>query len=128
MRKYLVILFALFSLNLFAQSASENAKPYYYYLQLHPFAWLGGKEWRGEICLDGFEPYIICDDNNERVAFTGPMQIVNFLSKIGWELVTFENVNGHFYYVFRKLVEKDEDARLGMNLLTSDEIKKAKKK
>ena len=95
---------------------------------MHPFAWVGGKEWRGDICLDSHEPYVICDDNNEKMTFSGPMQIVNFLSKIGWEFVSFENVNGHFYYIFRKLVTKDEDARLGMNLLTSDEIKKAKKK
>ena len=55
------------------------------------------------------------------------MQIVNYLSKIGWEIVTFENVSGQFYYLFRKMLIKDEEARAGMNLLTSDEIKKTKK-
>lgn len=95
---------------------------------MHPFAWVGGKEWRGEISLEGYDPYIICDENNEKMAFSGPMQIVNFLSKIGWEFVTFENAGGQFFYIFKKLVIKDEDARSGMNLLTSDEIKKAKKK
>ena len=128
MRKALVILFSLVCLSSSAQDTTENEKSYYYYLQMHPFAWVGGKEWRGEICLDGFDPYFICDDNNEKMVFLGPMQIVNFLSKIGWEFVTFESVGGHFYYIFRKLVIKDEDAKLGMNLLTSDEIKKAKKK
>lgn len=127
MRKVLVILFALVCISASAQSTTENEKPYYYYLQMHPFAWIGGKEWRGDVSLDGFEPYIICDENNEKIAFSGPMQIVNFLSKLGWELVTFESVNGQFYYIFKKLVIKDEDARSGMNLLTLDEMKKAKK-
>ncbi len=129
MRKIITILFALVCINLSAQSTTERRdKPYYFYLQMHPFAWAGGKEWRGEINLDGYDPYIICDNNNERMAFTGPMQIVNFLSKVGWEFVTFESVGGHFYYIFRKLVTNDEEARLGMNLLTSDEMKKSKKK
>ena len=128
MRKVLVILFALVCLNSSAQSPTENEKPYYYYLQMHPFAWVGGKEWRGEICLDNFDPYIICDANNERMIFSGPMQIFNYLIKVGWEFVSFESVNGHFYYIFRKLVMNDEDAKSGMNLLTSDEMKKAKKK
>lgn len=95
---------------------------------MHPFAWVGGKEWRGDICLEGYDPYIICDENNEKMSFSGPMQIVNFLSKIGWELVTFESVGGHFYYIFRKLVTTDEEIRMNMNLLTLDEIKKIKKK
>lgn len=128
MKKLLIILFAFVSLNTFAQGTSENEKPYYYYLQLHPFAWVGGKEWRADICLDNYEPYIICDDNNEKMKFAGPMQIVNFLSKAGWELVTFENVNGQFFYVFRKLVLKDKEAKEGMNLLTEEEIKKVKKR
>lgn len=128
MRKILVTLFVLICLNSFAQGTVESTKPYYFYLQLHPFAWAGSKEWRGDICLDGYEPYVICDDNNEKMIFSGPMQIVNFLSKVGWEFVSFENVNGHFYYIFRKLVTKDEEAKTGMNLLTTDEIKKAKKK
>lgn len=128
MRKVLVILFALVCLSSSAQNTTENEKSYYYYLQMHPFAWVGGKEWRGEICLDGYDPYIICDGNNEKMVFSGPMQIVNFLSKIGWEFVTFENVGGQFFYIFRKLVVKDEDAKSGMNLLTSDEMKRAKKK
>ena len=128
MKKLLFILFTFVSLNTFAQVTSENEKPYYYYLQLHPFAWLGGKDWRADICLDNYEPYIICDDNNEKMKFSGPMQIVNFLSKVGWELVTFENVNGQFFYVFRKLVLTDNDAKEGMNLLTEEEIKKVKKR
>jgi len=127
MRNVLLILFALVCLNSSAQNTTEKEQPHYYYLQLHPFAWVGGKEWRGEICLDGYDPYIICDENNERMVFSGPMQIVNYLSKIGWEIVTFENVSGQFYYLFRKLLIKDEEARAGMNLLTSDEIKKTKK-
>ena len=78
---------------------------------MHPFAWVGGKEWRGEICLESFDPYIIYDANNERMAFSGPMQIVNYLIKIGWEFVSFESVDAHFYYIFRKLVTKDEEAK-----------------
>lgn len=128
MKIVFVILFALVSLNSSAQSTTENGKPYYYYLQMHPFAWVGGKEWRGEICLDRHDPYIICDANNERMAFSGPMHIFNYLIKLGWEFVSFESVDAHFYYIFRKQVMKDEDAKTGMNLLTSDEIKKAKKK
>ncbi len=122
------MLFAFICLNSFAQSTIENTKPYYFYLQMQPFAWVGAKQWRADVCLDGYEPYVICDDNNEKMIFSGPMQIVNFLSKIGWDFVSFENVGGHFFYIFRKLVTKDEDARLGMNLLTADEIKKAKNK
>ncbi len=128
MRKALVALFLLTCMSSFAQSTIENAKPYYFYLQMHPFAWASSKEWRGDVCIDSYDPYIICDDNNEKMTFSGPMQIVNYLSKVGWEFVNFENVNGHFYYIFRKLVTKDEDAKLDMNLLTADEIKKAKKK
>lgn len=128
MRKILIILFAFICLNSFAQSTIENTKPYYFYLQMQPFAWVGGKQWRADVCLDGYEPYVICDDNNEKMIFSGPMQIVNFLSKIGWDFVSFENAGGHFFYIFRKLVTKDEDARLGMNLLTADEIKKVKNK
>ena len=69
MRKILVTLFVLICLNSFAQGTVESTKPYYFYLQLHPFAWAGSKEWRGDICLDGYEPYVICDDNNEKIIF-----------------------------------------------------------
>lgn len=127
MKFIFIFLFAIVSLNSSAQNTTENVKPYYFYLQMHPFAWAGSKEWRGEICLDSDDPDIICDAKNEKMAFSGPMQIVNYLTKVGWEFVSFESVNGHFYYIFRKLVIKDEDAKTGMNLLTSDGIKKAKK-
>ena len=127
MKIVFIFLFALVSLKSSAQSTTENVKPYYYYLQMCPFAWVGGKEWRGEISLDNYDPYILCDANNERIAFSGPMQIFNYLIKLGWEFVSFESGNGGFFYIFRKLVTKDEDAKAGMNLLTSDEIKKAKK-
>ena len=127
MRKTLFVLFTLACLNASAQGIGDTNKSYYYYLQMFPLSYVGSKSWKAHIWMDDQEPYVICDDNNEQKKFAGAMQIVNFLSKAGWEYVSRDNINGQLHYIFRKLVQSDEDAKIGLNLLTSDDIKRKKK-
>lgn len=125
MKKILLLIFVFISLNAIAQDTDE-CKSYYYYCEMTAEGkW--GTDYKGFLSMDNKERFIICDENNAPIVFIKIMQIVNHMSKAGWEYVSREAIDGYMHYVLRKKVTKDEDAKLGLNLLTSDEIKKAKK-
>ena len=125
MRHFFIVIFATISLNSLAQNTIDSNKPYYYYCEMTAEA-KSGTGTISYLWMDKTERYIICDKDNQPIIFANVMQVVNHLSKVGWEYINREAIDSHIYYVLRKQVTKDEDAKNGLILLTSDEIKKAK--
>ena len=123
---FLFVVIVFISLNSLAQNTNESNKPYYYYCEMSMQGkW--GADWKAIIEMEDNDTFIICDENNQPIIFKKNMPIVNMMSKAGWEFVESNTVGNFMHYIFRKLVTKDEEAKMGLNLLTSDEVKKAKK-
>lgn len=69
--------------------------------------------------------HYICDEQNEQVYFQTTVDILNYMSKHGWEYV--EKRDEKNSYIFKKAAVSPDEAYKSLNPLTTDEIKKAKK-
>ena len=58
----------------------------------------------------------ICNEKGERIEFKNMVDVMNYMSKRGWDFVDSKiNPNGSvYYYMFRKLVKSDEEAKKGI--------------
>ena len=123
---FLFVVFVFISLTSTAQNTNESNKPYYFYCELSLIGkW--GSDYKAYLEIDNTEQLVICDENNQPIIFKKTMPIFNMMSKAGWEFVESNTVGNYMHYIFKKQVTKDEEAKIGLNLLTSEEVKKAKK-
>ena len=74
------------------------------------------------------EKVVVCDEENQAVVFNSNMDALTYLSKRGWIFVGTVTPGNLIHYILKKEVSRDEDAKDGLNLLTLDEEKKARKK
>ena len=126
MKHFLLIIFSIVSLNSFAQNANEGNNSYYCYCIMQAKGtW--GSALKGYIDMDMNGRYTICDKNNKPMGFQNYIQIVNLMSKVGWEYVRCENIGSDLDFILKKKVSNDQEAKDGLNLLTDEELKKAKK-
>lgn len=126
MKKYCIILFALISLQASAQEVNDG-KSYYYYCEFYLNSMWGGS-YHANLYMNDDEILTICDENNEPITSKEHIYFLNMLSKLGWIFVE-SNVRGNYmHYLLKKEVKNDNEAKAGLNLLTSSQIKEMKKK
>ena len=67
--------------------------------------------WSGYNKLD-----LLCDENGTTEHFNNMPDLMNYLSRRGWEYVDFNRRNDNIvgYFLFRKMVKSDEDMQKGL--------------
>lgn len=118
MKKIMILMLLMVSMSTYAQSSQKEKMYYYYCILSYELKW---GDYYGNLLSD--DDYKICDENNSPISFKNNMQILNYMSKLGWEFVS-EDASS---FIIRKMVNNDEEVKSGLNLLTSKEVKKAKK-
>lgn len=114
-----VLLFA--SMFVKAQDAIKDVEPYYFYCQCRGVMQGIGRIdpktliWNGEK-----SEMVLTDENGKELDFKNMTDVMNYMSKRGWE---FDNVyvsvpDGWYYYIFKKKVTSDEEAKAGLYFKT----------
>lgn len=125
MKHLLLIIFSLISLNSFSQEVNESNKSYDFYCYMQATGWLGS-DLTATICT-GDMKYIICDNDNKPIGFKNYIQVINLMSKVGWEYVGCERIANELDFILKKKVTKEEEATAGLNFQPADKGKKKKK-
>lgn len=114
MKKVIILLFAtVFSLNIAAQNFKNDGKPYYFYCELTAVENLKAKIL---ITLNWSNKQIenVVDKNGERIQFNSTVDVLNYMSKRGWDLTQTYEYEGVLRFLFRKLVTNDDEAKEGL--------------
>ena len=124
MRKLLLFLLMCVCTWVNAQRIDKPGEPYYYYIEtIH-----SGDEI--SVFISDKEKYTIrytiIDENEDIVRFKNDADVLNYMSKRGWEFVYVTSTANQFY-CFRKLVLNDNDIYKDFKLVKSPYKKKTKK-
>ena len=115
--KKLILFFAL-CLVVFGAQAQDTVlnKPYYYYCQFVGDMIINGRVrpiklvWNNEK-----DDQILVDQQGNEIVFYTMVDVINYMSKRGWEL---DNImpwnNSWFYFYFKKQVTNDAEAKEGL--------------
>lgn len=117
MKKFLLFLMSAFiSMQISAQNLDKPDEPYYFYCQVLSDLTLSGKMKVRILWNDQNTGTDICNEKGERIEFKTMVDVMNYMSKRGWDFVDSKiNPNGSvYYYMFRKLVKSDEEAKKGI--------------
>lgn len=124
MRKLLLFLLLCVCTGVYAQRIDKPGEPYYYYIETHFSS--------GEITIYITDNeryttfYTIIDENEDVLHFKNHAEVMNFMSKRGWDFVYVTSTANQFY-CFRKLVLNDNDIYKDFKLVKSPYKKKTKK-
>lgn len=116
MRNLIIIFMMLFaSLTASAQNYKNDGKPYYFYCEMTAQLNLAGKlrltlEWDKQRTTE-----YLRDDNGEKIEFASVVDMMNYMSKRGWEMNQTYVVQNVVRFLFRKLVTTDEEAKEGLH-------------
>lgn len=114
MKKLLILMMTiLLCLPMFAQNYENDGKPYYFYCQISGSFNLGGKL-RLSILWKDKEENELRNEKGEKIEFKNMIEIINYMSKRGWEYVESNPSTNSLSYLFKKQVTKDEDAHKGI--------------
>ena len=115
MKKLIMILLAItFSLNISAQNYKNDGKPYYFYCQMTATKNLTGVL-RLELEWDNKEDNeFLRDENGKKIEFVSVVDMLNYMSRRGWELNKTYVVQNVIRFLFRKLVTNDDEAKEGL--------------
>ena len=125
MRKLLLFLFMCVCTGVNAQRIDKPGEPYYYYIETILST-------GGEISVSFsdnekyYVRYTIIDENEDVVHFKNDAEVLNFMSKRGWDFVYVTSTANQFY-CFRKLVTNDNDIHKDFKLVKTPYKKKNKK-
>ena len=111
----LLFLFMLTSFTLSAQNYKNDGKPYYFYCQMTAFMNLAGKlrltlQWDNQLYDENLR-----DENGKKIEFASVVDMLNYMSKRGWELNQTYTIQNVVRFLFRKLVTTDEEAKEGLH-------------
>jgi hypothetical protein len=124
MRKLLLFLLLCVCTGVYAQRIDKPGEPYYYYIETIR----SGDEI--SVFISDNEKYTIrytiIDENEDVVHFKNDADVLNYMSKRGWEFVYVTSTANQFY-CFRKLVLNDNDIYKDFKLVKSPYKKKTKK-
>ena len=115
MKKVIMILLAItFSLNIAAQNYKNDGKPYYFYCQLTAKQNLSGVL-RLELEWDNKQDNeYLRDQNGKKIEFASVVDMLNYMSRRGWDLKETYVVQNVIRFLFRKLVTNDDEAKEGL--------------
>ncbi len=117
MKKFLLLLvLTLVSVNLSAQNIKNDGKPYAFYCMMQGVNAIGGNM-RVVVVWNNNEVkgFLSKDEKGEKVSFKSLVDLLNFMSKRGWEYVSQIETDGKMLnFLFRKYVTNDEEAKEGL--------------
>ena len=115
MKKVIVLLFAtVFSLNIAAQNYKNDGKPYYFYCQMTASKNLAGVL-RLELEWDNKQDNeYLRDQNGKKIEFASVVDMLNYMSRRGWDLKETYVIQNVIRFLFRKLVTNDDEAKEGL--------------
>ena len=121
--KKLLFFFALLLASIFvkAQDTIKTVEPYYFYCQVRGVMQISGRIEPSKIIWSGEKKEMVLTDENGRDLWLDNMaDVMNYMSKRGWELdnVFVLDHNSWFYYIFKKKVTSDEEAKAGLYFKT----------
>lgn len=103
----------LLCLPMAAQNYENDGKPYYFYCEIQGRFGMGGKLHLSILWKDQEEKELR-NEKGEDVEFNNMIEIINYMSKRGWEYVESYHYPNSISYLFKKQVTKDEDAKKGI--------------
>ena len=120
MKRFLLFaILAAFSCFASAQNYRNDGKPYAYYCQI--VGWMSlSSQLNFRILWNNKKlENTLCDENGNKVEFLTIVQLMNYMTKRGWEYVEcpiYDDLGRKalFHYIFRKYVTNDDEAEEGL--------------
>lgn len=114
MKKLLLAFLMLSTMSVCAQNYKNDGKPYYFYCEMTAQMNLSGKlrltlEWNKNRA-----PEQLRDENGEKIEFASVVDMMNYMSKRGWDMNQTYSYGNVVRFLFRKLVTTDEEAKDGL--------------
>ncbi len=115
MKKVMMFLLAIMlSLNIAAQNYKNDGKPYYFYCELTAEENLAGKlrltlQWDNKR-----DNEFLRDEQGNKIEFMSVVDMINYMSRRGWDLKETYAYGRVVRFLFRKLVTNDDEAKEGL--------------
>lgn len=125
MKKVLLfVMLCMMSVSVNAQNYKNDGKPYAFFCMMQGFKNLSGVL-RIQIIWNNKEKHeYLRDENGEKVEFKSIVDMLNYMSKRGWEYVEQIDYDKVHNYVFKKYVTNDAEAKEGLYFESDFEKKK----
>lgn len=97
-----------------AQNFKNDGTPYYFYCEMTAMENMVGKlrltlEWDNQSINENLR-----DEKGNKIEFASVVDMINFMSKRGWDLTQTYDYKNVVRFLFRKLVKSDEEAKEGL--------------
>lgn len=120
---FLMVTMLAISLTANAQNYKNDGKPYYFYCEMTANNNLAS-QLRLELQWDNDDDAEdLRDENGKKIEFKSVVDMLNYMSRRGWDLAQTYEYDKHLRFLFRKLVTTDEEAKEGL-IFKSDAKKK----
>lgn len=122
MKKIFILLaFAIIVIAANAQNYKNDGKPYYFYCEMTAQQNLGGQlrltiQWDKQRANENLR-----DENGKKIEFNSVVEMINYMSRRGWDLTQTYQYDRVVRFLFRKLVTTDAEAKEGLYFKSDNE-------
>lgn len=115
MKKLLLFIAFVFAVMCIQAQDTVRNEPYYFYCQFKGVMQASGRIKPNKMLWNGNkDEQKLYDASGEEMQFNNIVEVINYMAKKGWELDNTIVYTSWFYYIFKKKVTNDKEAKEGL--------------